>query len=219
MIWLYVIGGLIVLCLLLFVLKINISIQYRHEMDDDLFELTVYIWAMKVYKMSAPLIKFNKETLSLEVEEKQKTALKKSKKKGIITPQDLIDALRTIRDFIQHVIGLHTIVQRFLKKVRIKQLNWHSSVGIEDAAHTAQLAGVVWSLKSVIIGLISHYTRLQDVPKVSVEPRYQMLYSYSKFSCMISFRLGQAIFAGLMVIKHWRKKPTVHQAPSVEENI
>ncbi|GAE30089.1 DUF2953 domain-containing protein [Halalkalibacter hemicellulosilyticus] len=219
MVWVYIIGGCIVLFVLLLLLKLKIHIHYYHEMDDDQLEVTVYIWWMKVYSFSAPVIKFNMETLSLEVEEKQKVAMNQSEKKGVLTPKRLIEDLRKFRDFLQHVVGLHTIVRRFLKKVRVKQLKWHSALGIEDAAHTAQLAGAVWSLKSVIVGVISHYTRLEDTPQMTVEPRYQIFYSHTKLSCMISFRLGQAILAGLMLVKHWRRKPSNQQAKSVEENI
>ncbi len=132
----------------------------------------------------------------------------------------IVNWIRRTRDIINHVVTLHTIVKRFLKKVHIKELYWHSELGLGDAVLTGQASGAVWTLKGLIIGTMARYMRMKQVPKLSITPQFQRLISQTDFSCMISFRAGHAIIAGLMIVKHWKGRPLFSRANHTqEENI
>lgn len=219
MTWMIIIAILLILFCIIIVTKVKVQTMYRHRKDDDLLEVKVYVWWIRVYTFSAPVIKLDDDSFSLEVEEEQQIGPTESKKKGRITPQIVVEKLRLLRDFLDHVVGLHKIIKRFLKKVKVHNFEWHSGIGVADAAYTAQLTGVVWSLKGAIVGVLSKYMRLQQMPKLSVEPHFQMMITHTNLSCMISFRIGQAMIAGLMLLKHWRRRPKFKQSHSVEENM
>ncbi|MFC0473247.1 DUF2953 domain-containing protein [Halalkalibacter kiskunsagensis] len=220
MIWMIVIGALILLGLFIIITKVNIDISYRHNQDDDLLEVKVSLWRMRVYTFSAPVIKLDEDSASLLVEEEQKIGMMESKKKKKpITPELILEDLRWLRDFLKHVVGLHNIVRRFLKKVSVNRFTWHSDIGVGDAAHTAQLAGAIWALKGSIIGIIGNSMRMKFMPKLSIDPQFQGVVSHTYLSCMFSFRIGHAIVAGLMLLKHWRRRPKMPKAESVEKNM
>ncbi|WP_332689866.1 DUF2953 domain-containing protein [Halalkalibacter lacteus] len=220
MIWMIVIGALILLAFVIVITKVNIDMVYRHNQDDDLLEVKVSLWRMRVYTFSTPVIKLDDDSASLLVEEEQKIGMMESKKKKKpITPELILEDLRWLRDFLEHVVGLHKIVRRFLKKVRVNRFTWHSGIGVGDAAYTAQLAGAIWALKGSIIGLIGNSMRMKFMPKLSIDPHFQAVVSYTYLSCMFSFRIGHAIVAGLMLLKHWRRRPKMPKADSVEKNM
>ena len=58
--------------------------------------------------------------------------------------------------------------------------------------------------KGGIVGIISRYMKLKDMPVMSVTPVFQHLWSETVFECIISFRVGQAILVGLRTLRYWR---------------
>ncbi|WP_227936591.1 DUF2953 domain-containing protein [Alkalihalobacillus deserti] len=220
MVWTIVIVGLILLFIVIAITKVKINCQYRHNQDDDLLEVIVTIWKIKVYTFSAPIIKIDSDSATILVEEEQEIAGVQSKKKLPITPELILGKLRWLRDFIDHVIGLHKIVRRFLKKVSVNKFTWHTDIGVGDAAYTAQLAGAVWTLKGSIIGMIGNTMRIKLMPKLSITPQFQAVVSHTYFSCIFSFRIGHAIVAGLMLLRHWKRRPKFERpSSSVQKNM
>ena len=101
-----------------------------------------------------------------------------------------------------HFIAL---LRNFLKKVRVTKLEWYTAVGTGDAALTGMLTGAIWTVKGSIIGLISHYfLHSKSVPVMSVQPYFQMKVAQTTFKCMLQFRIGHAIVAGIKIIKFWK---------------
>ncbi|MCM3759642.1 DUF2953 domain-containing protein [Alkalihalobacillus oceani] len=210
---------LALLLLLIMVTKLTISIIYRHLKDDDLLEVIVHVWGMRVYTFSAPVIQLDDTSLSLIVKEEQKVGPKKTNKTQSFTIHTLLNDIQLFNDLVHHVVGLHQITKRFLRHVTLNQLDWHTVFGVGEAAMTAQLSGVIWGLKGSIVGLISHYVKVRQLPKLQVDPRFQEVITQVSFSCMFSFRIGHAIVAGLMLLKHWKQRPTRSQKDAVQETM
>jgi hypothetical protein len=108
-------------------------------------------------------------------------------------------------------------VRHFLNRVRVHQFQWDSEFGVGDAAITGQITGAAWMLKGTIIGMIGYYMDVEIKPRVTITPHFQGFVSYTKLRCMISFRLGHAMIAGLMIIKHWKRRPKLFQSSPVEK--
>lgn len=219
MIWLIVTASLVILFVFIAITKVTVKTTYRHHQDDDLLDVHVSLWWMRVYTFSAPLIQLDDNSASLVVEEEQKIGKKKTKKTGKITVQTIVDDLQLFNRFLQHVVGFHNILRRFLKRVSVHNFEWRTEVGVGNAAYSAELAGAVWTLKGSIIGLVGNYMKMKQMPKLNVQPHFQENISRTYFSCMISFRIGHAIVAGLMLIRHWKRRPTLSRSNSVEENM
>lgn len=189
--------------------KLTIILDFQHIGDDDHFRIKFRAWlGMIRYTITVPLVKVDNEAnIVLKQEQKvgDESSDKKVKKgKEKITPEEEVKAIHDIKEILQHVVGLHKIVRRFLKKVKVRGLEWHSQIGIGDAAQTGILTGVAWSIKSGVVGMISQYMQLHTTPVITITPEFNVYCSRTKLECMIQFRIGQAMLAGIQFIKYWK---------------
>ncbi|WP_010678427.1 DUF2953 domain-containing protein [Bacillus timonensis] len=109
------------------------------------------------------------------------------------------------------------ILKSFLKKISITKLEWHSHIGVGDAAHTGVITGIGWSIKGTIVGVISHYLSLKTDPDYSITPSFQRAVSETRLRCMIHFRIGYAMVAGIRMIKRWRGGLPKFKSPSLSK--
>ena len=112
--------------------------------------------------------------------------------------------LSNTKEILQHVINMNVILRKFMKRVIVKHFEWHSLVGVGDAAHTGTITGALWTLKGSIIGMLSHFLRLKEMPTISVTPHFQLAIIQTRLTCIFQFRIGYAILAGLKLIKFWK---------------
>jgi hypothetical protein len=160
------------------------------------------------YKIKIPLIKMDDNSPSIVVKSDKQmgasTVGAPGKKVSQITPSDVLTNLKNAKELLEHVFGMHVIVRKFFRKVIIKKFEWETMIGVGDAAHTGLITGALWAIKGGILGLISHYLKLNEMPKLSVTPHFQVAVIHTRLSCMIQFRIGHAILAGLKLFKFWR---------------
>lgn len=210
MIWLLVtLTILLFLFILIICTKLTISINYYHHNDNDDLKIEIRIWfGLIKYKINIPLIKIDDDSPSVIVksqEQKEQPSDKTTDKKvNQITPSDVINHLKTAKDLFEHVFNLHVVIRKFFGKVSIKQFEWHSLVGLGDAAYTGTLTGAIWAIKESIVGVLSHYLKLKEMPNITVTPQFQIAIIQTQLTCIFQFRIGHAILAGLKIIKFWR---------------
>lgn len=207
--WL-VIALAVLLCLLIIVIvtKLTIYLSYDHVQDNDHLKLEFRAWFGLIrYKLKIPLIKIdeNSPTIVLK-QEKQMGHQKKPNKEETkqYSAEDLLNSLKDLKEILTHVIGLHKIIRKFLKKVTIKQLEWFSVAGTGDAAYTGMLTGALWALKGSIVGIISHNMKLKVIPNIMITPNFQRAISKTTLRCMFQFRIGHAMLAGIKLVKYWK---------------
>lgn len=209
--WLILGAAAAVILLLLIILlfsKLTVYFNFYHGQDNDHISIKFRAWLGLIrYNIQVPLIKIDDDSPSIVVEEKVEAGREEEKKqedRKKFTPEDFLNSIKDAEELIRNVFGLHTIIRRFLKKVAIRDIEWHTLAGIGDAAHTAVLAGIIWSAKGSLVGILSHYMRMRDMPVLSVTPHFQAAVSQTRFSCMFQFRIGQAMLAGIKLIKYWK---------------
>ncbi|MEW8986888.1 MAG: DUF2953 domain-containing protein, partial [Bacillus sp. (in: firmicutes)] len=112
--------------------------------------------------------------------------------------------IKDLETLIKHVVSMHKIIRNFLRKVSINDIQWHSVVGVGDAATTGTLTGALWSVKGSLLGLLSLYMRIKEMPKLSISPSFLRPVSETHFQCMIQFRIGYAMLAGIKLVKYWK---------------
>lgn len=200
---------LLFLLILIICTKISIFLTYYHHQDNDDLKIEFKIWfGLIKYKINVPLIKVDENSPSIVI--KQNT--QQSKEVGgpaenetkQFSVHDLLNTMRDAKEILEHVFKLHSIVRKFLKKVTIKKLEWNSLIGLGDAAHTGMIVGAFWAIKGSFIGLLSHYMKLKENPKISIVPHFQQTISQMHIKCIFQFRIGNAILAGIKLIKFWR---------------
>lgn len=200
---------LFLLLLLLFIMisKLKIAIHYSHTQDDDSLKVEFKVlFGLIKYKLNVPLIKVDDDSPALVVSNQLESERgeRKTEKTTKVTGEDMLKSFQDFKNILEHVVSFHRIVRKFLKKVKVTKLEWHSTLGTGDAAFTGMLTGAVWAAKGSLIGLISHYMLLEDVPRVTVHPHFQMKLSQTVLTCMLQFRIGHAIFAAIKILKFWK---------------
>lgn len=157
-------------------------------------------------KKQIPIIKLddNSPSVILKELEKSNEETENNEKTKQITPQKLINSLKNFREILEHVFQLNSIVKNFLKKVTIQRFEWQSAIGVGDAVYTGVAAGALWSVKGAIIGVLSNYLRMKEMPKIMVQPNFQQMVTSTDLLCMFQFRIGHAMLAGLKIVKWWK---------------
>lgn len=209
MIWLLVV---LMILLLLFTLiiftKLTIQIDYFHHNDNDDLMLEFRIWfGLIKFKKHIPLIKIDDNSPSIVVKSnspKQPQETSTDKNVHQIKPSDIVRNLKNVRELLTHVFNLKVVVRKFMKKVSVKKLEWHTIIGVGDAAITGMVSGGLWAIKGSIIGLLSHFLKLREMPHLTVTPHFQQAIIQTRITCIFQFRIGNAILAGMKMIKFWK---------------
>ncbi|TYR82151.1 DUF2953 domain-containing protein [Priestia megaterium] len=210
MVWVsWILLGLSVLLVIIILTKITVFVDLRHAKENDYYRVTFTAWFRFIrYTYEIPVVKIQKDSPTLLVEEKQGFGEDGKEKKDSWKDYSIDDGfsfLEGTKQFLEHVTNFYTIVKNFLRHVSIRELKWHTRVGVGDAALTAITVGAIWAGKGSVIGIISRYMKLKDNPTLTVVPVFQKVWSETVFQCIISFRCGQAILVGLRLLKHWRR--------------
>lgn len=197
----------VIICLFILMLfsTISIQLQYSHFQDTDCLKLKALIWRkVPVYKVEVPVIKIDPVKAEVKFETKDESAAGNKDKKEILTKQKMEAHIDKFQKFLYKVNGLYKIINRFLKKVHVKNFRWQTEIGLGDAALTGLMTGFAWSVKGGVIGLIGNKMVFDDKPEISINPLFQVNRSQTNLSCMISFKIGNAILVALQVVKHWK---------------
>lgn len=198
---------LLFLIILIIFTKITIYINYYHHKDDDNLKIEFRIWFGLIrYKKTFPAIKVDDDSPSIIVKEKDSKNDESNQEESVnkITPEKLINSLKNFQEILDHVFQLNIIIKKFLKKVTVRRFEWQSTIGLGDAVYSGMAAGALWTIKGGIIGLVSHYLRLKEMPKLMVQPSFQHMIADTELLCMFQFRIGYAMLAGIKLIKLWK---------------
>lgn len=159
------------------------------------------------YTMKVPVVQFTGRSIQLK-EEVSKTGAGINTWKQFNEDIDAdkvasaIDKLKYLLEITRNLTGW---VRKTLTKVRLLEWNWSTSVGTGDAMWTAMSTGLVWSVKTSIIGVLSQMVKLQAEPQMNVQPNYQRSAFTTEWSCIAQIRFGYAILAGLQLLVRMRK--------------
>ncbi|MBB6177165.1 hypothetical protein HNQ82_001998 [Anoxybacillus tengchongensis] len=183
-------------------LYVRITIQFQHAQDNDQLTIDIRLLRFLRYRFTVPLIEISKREAGIVTEQKTNTG---KDEKTTFTVTDARERLAQVRQWLNRIVHLHTIVKKFLQKVSVLQFHWHTQVGVGDAAKTGMIVGLGWSIKYYIVAMVSKYMNVCSHPSISIVPFFQGAVSRTSFTCMIRFRIGYAILAGLKVVKHLKK--------------
>jgi hypothetical protein len=142
-----------------------------------------------------------------EKEQKQEETTKEVDKKSIF------------HSIIKSIGEIHTIVKKFLKRVTIRELTWESSIGTGDAASTGMIAGVCWTGKGWLLGLMASYFQMKDRVDINIVPNFQGTTIRTAVNLRLSFRVWSVLFFALSFLRFWRKQQRVHYHASHENSV
>jgi hypothetical protein len=216
-VWVYIAIGILLFIIVLIFSKLHVKLFFSHTQDNDVLSIRLRLWFFR-YTIKVPLIRIDKESNSIVVAHEEQAGKKEKEKEASskqFTPDDILNGFKDSKEILEHIVSFHKIVKRFLKKVSIHKLEWDTTFGIGDAAMTGILVGSGWAIKGGILGIVSQYMILKATPRITITPLFLQTLSHTKFTCMISFRIGNAILAGLRIVKFWKGgRPSIKNGPS-----
>ncbi|PLR68417.1 DUF2953 domain-containing protein [Bacillus sp. UMB0893] len=216
--WIWITASALFLFIFLLIyMKITVIFDLKHVGDDDEIKVKFKaIFGILKYTIKIPLVKVDPNGPNILIKEEKKMG-GTSEPKEIdekISPNDMLASIKDFKELTEHIVHLNKIVRKFLSHVQISKFKWHSQLGTGDAATTGMIIGPGWTLKGSVVGIISSYMKLKSRPNLSIEPNFYQKSSKTNLSCMLHFRIGHAIVAGIRLLKYWRGgRPTFINQP------
>lgn len=209
MVWLVIALIIILFILLIIFSKLTIHLNYFHHNENDELKIQFRIWFGLIrYTINVPFVKIDEDSPSIVMKGDTQMGDSSEKqsptKEAQITKDGIVSKFTNVKEIFQHVVNTSVIVKKFMKKIVIKHFEWHSLIGVGDAAQTGTITGALWALKGGVIGVISHFLRLKEMPILSITPHFQLAIIQTRITCIFQFRIGYAILAGLKLIKFWK---------------
>lgn len=183
--------------------RVRAHIVYSRESEDDDFYVQIKaLFGAIRYRYSLPTIKFEglKQGVSLETEKTTNIPMPDSKDHINVNRKVIVSRYEQFRELISHVLGFHRWLISTLKHTHCSQISWITNVGLDDAAETAITTGMIWGLKTSILGIIFNHIQLEAQPQLAVVPQFNDPQFQTHFDCIIRIRLGYAMLAGLHLL-------------------
>lgn len=179
MVWIWIILGFVILVVIIFLSRIYITGNYFYRQNKQRLFITISIFHIRIYKKDVDVMAKSNNDVSLF--------------------NDLsLDTFTTkLKDLFQIVKQSGSMANLILNRISIHQLKWVTRGGTGEASTTGLTSGLIWTIKGALIGIMVEKSNLKCKPEIEVIPYFQNKYIESKMDCIVSIRLGQAIYAFL----------------------
>ncbi|MGK5511874.1 DUF2953 domain-containing protein [Brevibacillus formosus] len=206
MVWVLV--GLLGFIVLLVITPIKLTCFYSREGDNDQLEITIAAWGIIRRKYEIPILLLKMSETGPELVAKVETIQRGSKLRERVkdfTRRQVKRWYRNYRDVLERVRDLLPLLKDLFKQIRCTKLEWHTLLGTGQAAETGALTGMVWGVKSLVVGILSHSISLQTMPAMSVQPVWNQALLHTKAHAVLHFYLGHFVYSALKVFLRVRK--------------
>lgn len=189
------------MAVVLVISPVRIWIDYRHRgmTEDSLLLQISLLWDARTFSVRVPVISSSPSGVAVQAEAGQ------SKGKFKLSMPS-IQQLKQNMAIIKELKGNFSWLFRFIRKVLwIKQLVWHTEIGLNDSARLAQIAGGLWAVKGTVSAAGQKIFQFSKQPVLRIRPYFNRSYFRTVFTCILEFRLGYiiivAFFAVFLVLK------------------
>ncbi|MCM3784056.1 DUF2953 domain-containing protein [Neobacillus mesonae] len=181
--WIWIGAGVLLVILLIIVLVLisNIHIHLVVKSKDNKQEVFVQFKMLygllrmkkelpeeKIEAIKAKLLMNLQRAISEEGEDKEGSREEQSEtkhgKKGIT---------HQVRALMKSAYALKIWDTPPFSSIRILQLRWHTLIGTEDVVITSMTTGLLWGVKSTMLGWLSHKVRFIEMPDLEVTPNWK----------------------------------------------
>lgn len=204
MVLIIVLGSIIFfLCIivLLFVL-IKIEVNGKISLSEAQLDIKIRLLCFTIINLQIPNIDVKPFPFKILMKKKSQSPL--SKDTDTIVEGDPEKWLDEMKDLTSLLKDLVTDKKQILKVIKVRKLSWETSVGFGEAPLTAVIVGVIWTIKANFLKIADDLVAITNQPAIQVHPYFQTIQAETKFSCMTTIRLGQAITAGYRIMKYWK---------------
>lgn len=217
MVWVLV--GLLLLLILIAVTPIQLHCFYSREGENDQVEITVSAWGFirRKYEIPILLLQMSEEgpELVAQVETIQQGRKIRDRVRDFTRRQVKI-WYRNWRDILARVRDLLPLLNDLFKRIHCTKLEWHTWMGTGQAAETGALTGLIWGVKSMVVGFLSHSISFRVLPTMSVQPVWNQPILHTKVQLVLNFYLGYFLYGVVKVflrvrsskLRKWQTAPS-----------
>jgi len=180
------------------------ELYFSRVRDND--QLTVQIKALSGlvrYKFEVPVIQFKglSQGVLVQAETVNEARPKlRNENREHITKHKIERFYRNAREIVEHTLSFSDWMKQTLAHVQCTSLTWNTRIGVGDAPETAITTGLVWTLKSSLLGFAFRWVDLRTKPRVEVVPQYNALEFTTTLRVRGRMRAGVALWAGLRLV-------------------
>ncbi len=197
------------LMILVLLIPVKIILHYRKDHKDDILTIKIEIKPFFQKEIKIPKILFkvkkNQPALEIEMEEFNESTSGQNKE---MTHEDvddfsLFEAISHFKDVLHRIRDFyHTYdhpVHYVMKKTTCQWFEWNTEVGNHNPAVTGIGTGLLWNIKSQIVGFLSHSIQFtkEHPPRIFVAPNFEKPQFYVQLDCIFTIKLGHIIKAGI----------------------
>jgi hypothetical protein len=197
---------IVILCVLgvtAFILgsSIELKLIYIRERENDKFVLNLRgLFGLVRLRYHIPILRLKTSAagVGLEMTEQHRLPTQRSRSapaEHFITRDKMERAIRTARHLIEHRQHLAIWWRQTCQHIHVMHWNWQTRLGWHDAPTTAVTSGILWSLKSLVIGWVSQTFRIQRMPSIQITPVYDQQIFRTEFKIIMKMRFIHALFS------------------------
>lgn len=191
---------LVALIVLIFFMKANLRITYYREgANDEVVVILSTLLGLVNVKGEVNLAELILRDRGFVLETKSELEVTKKgrliKELGKLTDyRDIYSGMLKVREMVRvyRDAGMYLI-----SKASVSHLHWDTRVGTRDAAITGIIAGLLWNVKTLVLYILKLHVNFTSPPEISIKPDFNNAVLYTKFDCILTFKIGHAIIAGL----------------------
>ncbi|RNB77748.1 DUF2953 domain-containing protein [Brevibacillus panacihumi] len=196
--------SLFVLFLVIVFTPVHIHVYYGRVDANDHLVLELSAWFRLIRrKYEIPKLAIKPTEKGPEMVYKMETLQQEKKKKekvDDVTHRQVQTWYRRYQDFLRRFRDVQPVFKHFFKRIRCTKLEWHTAMGTGQADETGALTGMVWSIKSVIVGVASHTLSFRTMPRISVQPVWNQSLLQTQIQCNLRLYVGDALLAGIKIL-------------------
>ncbi|MED0738006.1 DUF2953 domain-containing protein [Aneurinibacillus thermoaerophilus] len=207
--WLVFLSGIAIFILLIWFMSVRIKIVYERTNENDRIDIEISVLKRLLkYRFTVNQLQIRSISEGIKVSERVEVGQQAPKraKKTRITPRTIQVWQWKFARLLRNVYDLNQILRRTLENVRGEELIWKTNIGLGEASATGAVVGVVWTVKSALIALLSHYISLRARPRLYVIPDFQREMLDIYLLCILRLRIGHAIIAVIRIMINYIRK-------------
>jgi hypothetical protein len=167
---------------LIFLLKINIVIEYSKGGKNNHFEISFFVF---------------KKRFRYEIKDKNE------KIDRVDTYyQKIMQNIENSKSFYGKNQEIIKKIMNYLKcRICIEKLEFSAVIGTGNASYTAILTGIAWSVAGILVSILHSFTNVKD-KRVEIKPDFTGKKFNLELYCIFKVRIVYIIVIGLMILKH-----------------
>ncbi|MFM9279020.1 DUF2953 domain-containing protein [Paenibacillus jiagnxiensis] len=212
-VWIWiVIAALIFLVLAVLLSRIKIRAEVLKQANNDYARLQIH--------MLYGLVRFQYELPSVVIDRFRKGILvrldryanlgedRADKEDAVVDKSKIEELLSNYRLLLENTVFLKQWVNKTVAHLSLSHLKWATKLGVRDCSQTAVLTGVVWALKSSVVGWTTAHVRYDCIPALSVIPSWdERNYFSTNVVCSASISMGYVILSLFRLLASILKVP------------